>query len=199
MIKILSIVFLSFSPLFFLAQVSGVVQDLNSKESIIGAKVFASDGNKAITDYDGKFVLKCESFPVTIITKMLQYNNDTLVISSSGEVTIKLSEPITDLQTVVVSAGRRKQAIEDVTVSMEIIRPELIDNKESRAWIKLLNKPQGCLPSMGKLVFAVEVGSLMEQEAGFYCCGMECLYSQVTQEIRNGMQFQWSKQLKLKS
>ena len=129
MIKILSIVFLSFSPLFFLAQVSGVVQDLNSKESIIGAKVFASDGNKAITDYDGKFVLKCESFPVTIITKMLQYNNDTLVISSSGEVTIKLSEPITDLQTVVVSAGRRKQAIEDVTVSMEIIRPELIDNK----------------------------------------------------------------------
>ena len=133
MIKILPIVLLTFSPFFYWAQVSGIVKDKNSKESIIGAKVYASDGNKAITDFDGNFVLKCESFPVTIITKMLQYNNDTLVITSKseylGDIKVYLSEPITDLQTVVVSAGRRKQAIEEVPVSMEIIRPELIDNK----------------------------------------------------------------------
>lgn len=60
---------------------------------------------------------------------MLQYVNDTTTIESSGRYNIKLSEPFTDLQTVVVSAGRRKQAIEEVPVSMEIIRPELIDNK----------------------------------------------------------------------
>ncbi len=116
-------------PLIAFAQISGVVQDLNSGEPIIGAKVFASDGNKTLTDFDGAFTLSCKSFPVTLVTKMLQYTNDSTVLNSAGEVTIKLGEPVTDLQMVVVSAGRRKQAIEEVPVSIEIIKPELIDNK----------------------------------------------------------------------
>ncbi|MDB4649182.1 TonB-dependent receptor [Crocinitomicaceae bacterium] len=111
------------------AQISGVVTDLNSGEAIIGAKVFASDGNKAITNFDGEFTLKSSSFPVTLVTKMLQYNTDSTVVAAPGKVKIKLGEPITDLQMVVVSAGRRKQAIEEVPVSIEIIKPELIDNK----------------------------------------------------------------------
>jgi len=111
------------------AQISGVVTDLNSGEAIIGAKVFASDGNKAITNFDGEFTLKSSSFPVTLVTKMLQYNTDSTVLEAPGKVKIKLGEPITDLQMVVVSAGRRKQAIEEVPVSIEIIKPELIDNK----------------------------------------------------------------------
>ena len=116
-------------PLIAFAQISGVVQDLNSGEPIIGAKVFASDGNKTLTDFDGAFTLSCKSFPVTLVTKMLQYTNDSTVLNSAGDVTIKLGEPVTDLQMVVVSAGRRKQAIEEVPVSIEIIKPELIDNK----------------------------------------------------------------------
>ena len=111
------------------AQISGVVTDLNSGEAIIGAKVFASDGNKAITNFDGEFTLKSSSFPLTLVTKMLQYNTDSTLVEAPGKVKIKLGEPITDLQMVVVSAGRRKQAIEEVPVSIEIIKPELIDNK----------------------------------------------------------------------
>ena len=62
------------------SQLSGVVTDLNSGEAIIGAKVFASDGNKAITNFDGEFTLKSSSFPVTLVTKMLQYNTDSTVV-----------------------------------------------------------------------------------------------------------------------
>jgi len=103
--------------------------DASTGEPIIGAKLYASDGNRAISNYDGDYQMNCENFPVEIITKMLQYVNDTTKIEVSGRYNIKLSEPVTDLQTVVVTAGRRKQAIEEVPVSMEIIRPELIDNK----------------------------------------------------------------------
>jgi len=127
--KSLCVAWLVCLPLIAFAQISGVVQDLNSGEPIIGAKVFASDGNKTLTDFDGAFTLSCKSFPVTLVTKMLQYTNDSTVLNSAGEVTIKLGEPVTDLQMVVVSAGRRKQAIEEVPVSIEIIKPELIDNK----------------------------------------------------------------------
>ena len=42
---------------------------------------------------------------------MLQYVDDTVLIEQAGVYNIKLSEPVTDLQTVVVSAGRRKQRI----------------------------------------------------------------------------------------
>lgn len=127
--KSLCVAWLVCLPLIAFVQINGVVQDLNSGEPIIGAKVFASDGNKTLTDFDGAFTLSCKSFPVTVVTKMLQYTNDSTVLNSAGEVTIKLGEPVTDLQMVVVSAGRRKQAIEEVPVSIEIIKPELIDNK----------------------------------------------------------------------
>ncbi len=127
--KILFILCLGVLPFFSFGQLTGVVTDLNSGEAIIGAKVFASDGNKAITNFDGEFTLKTTSFPVTLVTKMLQYNTDSTVVDSPGKVKIKLGEPVTDLQMVVVSAGRRKQAIEEVPVSIEIIKPELIDNK----------------------------------------------------------------------
>ena len=111
------------------SQLEGKVLDAVTGEPIIGAKIYASDGNKSITNYDGYYQLNCKEFPVTLVTKMLQYEQDSISITLPGKYIIKLSAPVTDLQTVVVSAGRRRQAIEEVPVSMEIIRPELIDNK----------------------------------------------------------------------
>ena len=128
--KRLLLCFLLFSIAFNSnSQIQGKVVDASSGEPIIGAKIYASDGQRAISNFDGDYNLACKEFPVVLVVKMLQYVNDTTTIESSGRYNIKLSEPVTDLQTVVVSAGRRKQAIEEVPVSMEIIRPELIDNK----------------------------------------------------------------------
>ena len=126
-------------PLFFIllisfpflatSQIKGKVVDASTGEPIIGAKLYASDGKRAISNYDGDYQLNCENFPVEVVTKMLQYVNDTTKMVVAGRYNIKLSEPVTDLQTVVVSVGRRRQAIEEVPVSMVVIRPELIDNK----------------------------------------------------------------------
>ena len=111
------------------SQIQGKILDASTGDPIIGAKIFASDGNKVLSNYDGDYTLPCKEFPVELVVKMLQYVNDTVLVEQAGTYNIELSEPITDLQTVVVSAGRRKQRIEEVPVSMEIIRPELIDNK----------------------------------------------------------------------
>ncbi|MFY7669413.1 MAG: TonB-dependent receptor [Crocinitomicaceae bacterium] len=121
--------YLLFIPIYFHAQVKGVVVDRTNNSPLIGAKLIASDGTKALSDYDGKFELDCKKFPVTIVISLLQYVSDTVTVDKAGEITIKLGEPEKDLDMVVVSAGRRKQAIEEVPVSMEIIKPQLIDNK----------------------------------------------------------------------
>ena len=127
--KSIILLLLLFIPIGFNAQISGIVREKSTNTPIVGAKITASDGSKAISDFDGKFKLNSQKFPVTIITSMMQFLNDTITVNKVEEIVIKMGEQTKDLETVVVSAGRRKQAIEEVPVSMEIIRPQLIDNK----------------------------------------------------------------------
>jgi iron complex outermembrane receptor protein len=128
--KIIYVALFSFlMPISFIAQVTGVVTDYSGKAPMIGVKVIASSGEKTITDFDGKYNLPINKFPVTLVFSMFQYANDTLVITQAGNYTLELKEFVKDFETIVVSAGRRKQAAEDVPISMEVIRPQLIDNK----------------------------------------------------------------------
>ena len=127
--KSIILLLLLFIPIGFIAQISGIVREKSTNTPIVGAKITASDGAKAISDFDGKFKLNSQKFPVTIITSMMQFLNDTITVNKVEEIVIKMGEQTKDLATIVVSAGRRKQAIEEVPVSMEIIRPQLIDNK----------------------------------------------------------------------
>ena len=116
-------------PFLAFSQITGKVTYFNSKEPIVGAKIIASNGQKAISDFDGKFKLEVPTFPVTLITSFLPFANDTLVVKSAGEITIALKERIQNIATIVVSAGRRSQDIEEVPISMEIVKTAMIDNK----------------------------------------------------------------------
>jgi iron complex outermembrane receptor protein len=128
--KIIYVALFSFLlPISFIAQVTGVVTDYSGKAPMIGVKVIASSGEKTITDFDGKYNLPINKFPATLVFSMFQYANDTLVITQAGNYALELKEFVKDFETIVVSAGRRKQAAEDVPISMEVIRPQLIDNK----------------------------------------------------------------------
>ncbi len=128
MVRLLLLLFLL--PFCSSAQVSGIVRD-RSGEPVIGAKVIASNGSKALSKVDGSFtlVVKESDFPLTIVTSSLGFVTDTSLVHASGTITIELSEPLQNIETVVVTAGRRTQEIEEVPISMEIIRPELIENK----------------------------------------------------------------------
>lgn len=131
--KQLSALFFMF-PAFLFGQVTGSVKDNTTKEGLVGAKVFASNKEGFITDSEGKFLIQTtpEDFPLTIVTTMIGYQNDTAIVQQPGEITILLSEPTKTIETVVVTAGRRGQNIEEVTISMDVLRPELIDNKGFR-------------------------------------------------------------------
>jgi outer membrane receptor protein involved in Fe transport len=111
------------------AQITGIVRDFVGKSPMIGVKVVASSGEKTITNFDGKYNLPINNFPVTLVFSMFQYENDTLILTQAGDYPIVIKEFVKDFQTIIVSAGKRKQAAEDVPISMEVIRPQLIDNK----------------------------------------------------------------------
>lgn len=117
------------SPVMAFSQIKGKVIQEDTKEPLIGAKITASNGAKAITDVDGIFLMDITEYPVTLITSIATYNSDTIVVNGPGDITIELVSTFKSLSTVVVSASRRTQAIEEVPVSMEILKPALIDNK----------------------------------------------------------------------
>lgn len=116
-------------PLACMSQITGVVEDEESKEPIYGAKITASTGEKALSEDDGSYSITPASYPVTLIISAQTYADDTLIVNEPGVYNITMNPPVLDLSTVVVSAGRRDQDIEDISISMEIIRPELFDNK----------------------------------------------------------------------
>ncbi|MFM1916043.1 MAG: hypothetical protein RLZZ531_1712, partial [Bacteroidota bacterium] len=111
------------------AQVTGSVSGLEDKQAIQNVKIIASDGQKTLSDFEGKFTLFPVKYPIQVIFSMIQFENDTVQISQAGNVNIYLVPRTKDESTVVVSAGKRKQAIEEIPVSMEILKPQLIDNK----------------------------------------------------------------------
>lgn len=111
------------------AQVTGSVLGLEDKQAIQNVKIIASDGQKTLSDFEGKFTLFPVKYPIQVIFSMIQFENDTVQITQAGNVNIYLAPRTKDESTVVVSAGKRKQAIEEIPVSMEILKPQLIDNK----------------------------------------------------------------------
>lgn len=131
--KQLSVLFFIFPACVF-SQITGSVKDFSTKDVLIGAKIYASNNERASSDIEGKFSLKTSAtdFPLTIVTSMIGYVNDTTVIEKPGDISILLSELVKTTETVVVTAGRRGQNIEEVTISMDVLRPELIENKGFR-------------------------------------------------------------------
>ena len=88
-------------------------------------------GSPSIQSQNGYFSFTPASLPIQLLIKAPFYISDTIILQEVPSALLKvvLQAQVQDQKTVVVSAGKRRQAIEDIPVSMEIIRPQLIDNK----------------------------------------------------------------------
>jgi iron complex outermembrane receptor protein len=111
------------------SQVTGVISDAVSSEKIYGVRIQASTGQNALSDDQGNFSIVLKQFPVQLKFSMNGYVSDSLIIKRDTVLRIQLFQLVQEIKTIVVSASRSDQNIEEVPVSMEIIRPALIDNK----------------------------------------------------------------------
>ncbi|MBT4738023.1 MAG: hypothetical protein HOO15_02255, partial [Flavobacteriales bacterium] len=130
--KYLSIVVLLISFSSALSQkISGIVIDENTREPLIGVNVILSNTNGTTTNIDGKFSLELKENERTITFKYIGYESIVKNIDGKSEFNIKLKTAIQQIGTVVISAGKFEQKIEEITVSMEVISPSLIENKNT--------------------------------------------------------------------
>ncbi|MFM9422493.1 MAG: hypothetical protein RIR06_954 [Bacteroidota bacterium] len=112
--------------------VSGVVLNKKNNQPLYGALVrFDQTSYGSNTNADGGFNFSAPSGKYTLVVNLLSYNEIRKEINLNGPISLKieLEENTEDLNLVVVSAGRYEQNIGEVTVSMEVIQPKLLEDK----------------------------------------------------------------------
>ena len=115
--------------------ISGKITDNNTKEGLIGVNIILENGSGTSSDVFGDYNIIVNPGINKITFKYIGYKEITKEISVTAnenkKLNIVLSPASEELSTVVVSAGRFEQKIEEITVSMEVIKPTLIENKNT--------------------------------------------------------------------
>ena len=111
------------------SQLNGVVTDQSTGKPLYGVKIYASTGEKQLSDFDGKFSFSNTTLPLKLVFNLLEYRIDTVVITSLSTINHAMRVNEKTEQTVVVSANKRAQKIEEIPISLEVIKPRLIENK----------------------------------------------------------------------
>lgn len=119
------------SPLFVSAQdkpiinatISGKVMDARSNEILIGATVaIKGTTNGASTDANGEFALITgQKLPFILIVSYVGYQKRELLISTD-KIEIALEENTNQLSDVVVTSRRRQESVQDIPISISVIR-----------------------------------------------------------------------------
>ncbi len=128
-----------YNLLFLLFCLSGIIQAQNiqgtvieksSSEPIISARIETSEGLKTITNIDGAFKINAEKFPVKLKISMIGFNSQEISVSAPTEnLVVKLTSSDFQTGTVVVSASRRQQDVEEVPMSMDVLKADFLDSK----------------------------------------------------------------------
>ena len=118
--------------------INGKIIDKKTKEPLIGVNVLLSSGGGTATDFNGDYSLKLNKSSdkkYNISFKYIGYKtfSNIYLVDDNEQKTINifLEQDSEQLKTVVVSAGRFEQNLEEITVSMEVMKPSLIENKNT--------------------------------------------------------------------
>ncbi len=135
----------------FNSQISGKVINRDTGLPLENAIVSNLEGKQVITDIEGNFSLLVDRFPTTLITKFNTLPCDTTIVYSSTPIIISLGGELTIIEAVVVTAGRRRQNVEEVAISMEILKPSLINNKAMTSLDQAVNQSPGVFAMDGQV------------------------------------------------
>lgn len=147
---LLSLLLLSTSSFIFAqtGRITGKVRDLDG-EAVVGASVFVKTTQLygANSDENGQFVLELPVGVYNLICRMEGMNTDTIQINVTENGLVELDIPMEEISTVLdvveIKVGKFDKPLEDQTVSMEILKPRLIESKNTRSIETALDQTPG--------------------------------------------------------
>lgn len=112
--------------------VNGFVKDSATGEPLTGVVIYAlKDSTGTVTDFNGAFSISLKKGDQELRFDYTGYRRKIVTVypGSEASVNVFMSPDSKQLNLVVVSSGRYEQKISEVPVSMEVIKPQLIQNK----------------------------------------------------------------------
>ncbi|PKP32411.1 MAG: hypothetical protein CVT99_05160 [Bacteroidetes bacterium HGW-Bacteroidetes-16] len=128
---------------------SGRVVDKYTKESLIGANIYLKKdmGIGSVSDFNGYFAIPVASGEYQFIVSFTGMKSQTIEVdATANEIPYRVveMEPFsTQFDEVVVRAGRFDKRLEDQTVSIEVIKPRLIDARNTTSIETILDMVPG--------------------------------------------------------
>ncbi len=126
--------------------VTGKVSDNTTKEPLIGATV-RLNGEGGVTDNQGTYKIElAQKGTYKAFVTFVGYENMTknVSITEGGQIlNFEIVEANNMLQTTTVTAGKFEKPLSEVTVSMDILKPRLIENVNTRRVDDVLQKVPG--------------------------------------------------------
>jgi len=136
------------------AYIKGKVTDSDTHETLIGVNIVLLNGNGAVTDVNGNYLVEAKEGKVTITFSYIGYRPETRNLTvNAGEtkvLNINLETRSVEIDGIVVSAGKFEQKLGDVVVSMEVIRPKMIENNNFTNMEAVINQVPGVTVTDGQ-------------------------------------------------
>jgi len=117
----------------------GVIYDSKDGSTLVGAniKLRRDFTTGTVSDQDGKFHIELDPGTYSFVISFIGMKSDTATISLKPGETVERQfhlQPVwEELGEVEVRVSKFERRIEDITVSMEVVRPGLIENKNTRS------------------------------------------------------------------
>lgn len=118
-------------------KLKGEVLDAAKKEAMPGATIFekSNRSNTVIADIKGNYELNLPVGNHTLVCTFIGMVADTFTVNiESGKTqlhNVLLIDSKREMGTVVISAGKYEQQLSEVTVSMQLLQPQLIESKNT--------------------------------------------------------------------
>lgn len=129
------------------ATIEGIVKDARTREPLAAVNVVLGENTGTATDGEGRFIISVPPGQYTVSFYYLGYETFSRVVTlSAGEkrfLEINLQETEILSSTVVVSAGKFEQNLGELTVSMEVLKPNIVENKNTTSMDEAIQQTPG--------------------------------------------------------
>ena len=149
-IRLLTLFIAIFQLNFLSAQegiVKGKITDGKTKEALGGVSIYVDGKGAATSTLEGNYELKIPAGNHNLEFKFIGYTTTSHKIEIKDGETISLDIPFavaaTELGLMVVSAGKFEQKLEEVTVSMDVVKQSLIQNKNTTTMQNFMDQCPG--------------------------------------------------------